>query len=219
MRLVVSAASRGKERICGTSAGTWNDPQNGSRSSIRCRTRVNGRFHPGDGLALSRIQQEQGCFIYDFVTFLNRYVPGFQSACLAVVSPYFQARGGKSIEGEHVLPLDDVQRAARFEDVVYTYYDDKQFIDGGVDVPYRMLVPREVDGLLPSGRSAKKRGPQFRQRYSAQLMGQVAGTAAALSALSGVPPRHLDVRQLQETLIWAGAFVAPPAGLQELGLT
>ncbi len=80
----------------------------GDPPSVNFRTRVNGRFHPGDGLALSRIQQQQWCFIYEFVEFMNRYVPGYEDAYLYVVSPYFQARGGKSIESERALTMEDV---------------------------------------------------------------------------------------------------------------
>ena len=35
-------------------------------------------------------------------------------------------------------------------------------------------------------------------------MGQAAGTAAALAVQSGVAPRHLDVRRLQQTLVARG---------------
>lgn len=197
---------------------TFMEPK-GDPPSVNCRTRVNGRFHPGDGLALSRIQQQQWCFIYEFVEFLNRYVPGYEDAYLYVVSPYFQARGGKSIESERALTLEDVAAGARFDDVIYTYYDDKRYVEGGVDVPFRMLIPKGVDGLIASGRSAMKRGPQFRQRYSAQQMGQVAGTAAALAARAGVSPRDLDIRILQKTLLAARHHIAPPERLRQLGLT
>lgn len=193
-------------------------PVKGDPPVLRGRTRVNGRFHPGDGLALSRIGQQQWCYLYEFVRFLNRRVPGYENACLTIVSPYLQARGGKSIDSEYALTVDDVVSGARFDDVVYTYYDDKRFIEGGCDVPYRMLLPRGVDGVLASGRSAMRRGPQFRQRYSAQQMGQVAGTAAALSARRNVAPRDLDIRLLQRTLLEAGAFVAPRKRLEALGL-
>ena len=136
---------------------TFMEPK-GDPPSVNCRTRVNGRFHPGDGLALSRIQQQQWCFIYEFVEFLNRYVPGYEEAYLYVVSPYFQARGGKSIESVRALTLEDVAAGARFDDVIYTYYDDKRYVEGGVDVPYRMLIPRGVDGLIASGAQRHEAG-------------------------------------------------------------
>ncbi len=183
-----------------------------------CRTRVNGNFHPGDGLALSKIQQRMWPFLYEFVCFLNNRVPGFEDAGLSVVSPYFQARGGKSIDSEYMLTHDDVKKGARFDDLMFTYYDDKIFVEGGCDVPYRMIIPKGVDGLIAAGRSAMKRGPQFRQRYCAQLMGQAAGVAAALSAQHDVAPRDLDTRTLQKALYETGSEMGPESRVRELGL-
>ena len=183
-----------------------------------CRTRVNGRYHPGDGLALSTIQQQMEVFIYEFVTFLNRHVPGFEDAYLFVVSPYFQARGGKSIDSLYVISLEDVRRGARWDDLIYTYYDGGHPVEGGCDIPYRMLVPKRIDGLLAAGRSAIRRGPQLRQRYSVQLMGEAAGIAAAIAVKSGVEPRDVDVKQVQEAMLNLGADIAPPNRLKELGL-
>ena len=54
-----------------------------------------------------------------------------------------------------------------------------------------------VDGLLAAGKSAVRRGPQIRQRHTVQLMGQVAGVAAALAVKHGVQPRDVDVAELQ----------------------
>lgn len=185
---------------------------------IKARTRVNGHYHPGDGLALSRIQQRMEIYIYDFVSFLAKYVPGFEKSYLFLTSPYFQARGGKCIESERVVTADDVLQGARFDDVVYTYYCDKRFVEGGCDIPYRMFVPKQIDGLLAAGRSATWRGPQLRQRYSMQLMGQATGAAAALAVKTGVEPRNVDIKQLQKTLYDLGSEMAPTKRLQELGL-
>jgi len=185
---------------------------------LRGRTRVNGRFHPGDGLALSRIQQKMWPFIYNYVRFLNKRVPGFENAYLFVVSPYFHARGGKSIDSVYVVSIDDIMRSARFDDVVFIYYDDKRYFPGGCDIPYRMLVPKEIDGLLAAGRSAIKRGPQIRQRCFVQLMGQAAGVAAALAVKNNVEPREIDVKQLQKLLHSLGSEMGPSERLEELGI-
>lgn len=190
----------------------------GESPLVRARTRVNGRFHPGDALALSRIQQKMWPYICNFVRFLNNRVPGFENAYLVVISPYFHARGGKSIDSVYVITAEDVARSARFDDVVFIYYDDKKYYAGGCDVPYRMLVPREIDGLLAAGRSAIRRGPQMRQRYSVQLMGQAAGVAAALAVKNNVEPREIDVKQLQKLLHSLGSEMGPQARLKELGI-
>ena len=183
---------------------------------VRCRTRVNGNYHPGDGLALSRVDQKMRTYIYEFTQFLRHRVPGFENAYLHAVSPFTHARGGKSIDSVRAVGAEDVANSSRFDDVIYIYYDDKQVAD--CDIPYRMLLPREVDGLLAAGKSASRRGPQFRVRYSCQLMGQAAGVAAALAARHGVEPRAIDVGELQKILHSLGAEMGSPERLKKLGV-
>ena len=167
---------------------------------VYARTRVNGNFNPGDGLAMSRIAQHERTYIYEFAAFLRENVPGFKRARLHVVAPLTCARGGKSIESTYVVTHDDVARSARFDDVVCIYYDDKQYYPGGCDIPYRMLLPKGVEGLLAAGKSAVRRGPQMRQRHTVQLMGQAAGVAAALAVKHCVEPSEIDVAELQQVL-------------------
>lgn len=188
----------------------------GKPSLIRARTRVNGNFHPGDGLVLSRIQQEMDIYLYEYVAFLRKRVPGFEHAYLFCTSPYFHARGGKSIDSVYMVTPEDVERGARFDDLIYTWYDDKIHVPGGCDIPYRMLLPKKIDGLLAAGRSAIRRGPQIRQRYSVQLMGQAAGVAAAQAVKAGVAPRDIDVKQFQKALYALGSEIAPDRRLKEL---
>ena len=191
-------------------------PPKGNSGLVRARTRVNGNFHPGDGLALSRIDQKMRAYIYEFAEFLRQGVPGFENAHLHVTSPFTHSRGGKSIDSVYMVSGEDVDHAARFDDVVYIYYDDKKAAE--CDIPYRMMLPRKVEGLLAAGKSAMKRGPQFRQRYSCQLMGQAAGVAAALAVRHGVEPREIDVRELQRILHSLGSEMGPEERLRELGI-
>ena len=188
----------------------------GNPPLVRGRTRVNGNFHPGDGLALSRIDQKMRAYVFEFVEFLRHRVPGFERAQLHAVSPFTHARGGKCIDSVYMVSGEDVDRSARFDDVVYVYYDDKKA--AACDIPYRMMLPREVDGLMAAGKSAMQRGPQFRQRYSCQLMGQAAGVAAALAVRRGVEPRHVDVQELQQILHSQGGDLGPEERLRELGI-
>jgi len=79
---------------------------------------------------------------------------------------------------------------------------------------YRMLLPRTIDNLLVAGRCASMthRG-QAAARVSGAcfVMGQAAGTAAALAGRSGVIPRRLPVLRLQAQLQADGAFLGVDA--------
>jgi hypothetical protein len=73
-------------------------------------------------------------------------------------------------------------------------------------VPYRCLVPKEVDGLLVAGRcvsATREALAAIRQTAPAMAMGQAAGTAAALSVLTQNTPRRLSVELLRSELIKA----------------
>jgi hypothetical protein len=87
------------------------------------------------------------------------------------------------------------------------------------DFPYRAMVPVQVEGLLAVGRSASGiPDTLLRGRMMVMHMGQAGGTAAALAASSGVSPRQLDVRALQQRLVKDGFFLGDDKRLAELGL-
>src|SRR5262249_2068635 len=81
---------------------------------------------------------------------------------------------------------------------------------GYYDIPYRCLLPQNVDNLLVAGRcvsstqqaqaSARVSGPCF-------VTGQAAGAAAALSVALGCAPSELPVTQLQQSLRAIGVFL------------
>jgi len=95
-----------------------------------------------------------------------------------------------------------VQAGRRFDDVIYIYYDGRS--GTATDIPYRTLIPKHIDGLIATGRSAVPRSPNFRQRHSVLLMGQAAGIAAALCVKNNVAPRNLDAKELQRILVQYG---------------
>ncbi|MCP4784052.1 MAG: FAD-dependent oxidoreductase [Fuerstiella sp.] len=79
----------------------------------------------------------------------------------------------------------------------------------GYQIPYRILVPQKVEGLLVSlcvssthlGYCSLRMEPEYMK------MGQAAGAAAYLASRNGVAPRNVDVQQLQDTLRKAGAIL------------
>ncbi len=83
------------------------------------------------------------------------------------------------------------------------------------DIPYRCLLPRGIENLLVAGRSIST---DYQTVGATRLMpicmqtGQAAGTAAALAALAGLSPRHLEVGKLQAELLRQGADVTLAAG-------
>jgi hypothetical protein len=70
-------------------------------------------------------------------------------------------------------------------------------------IPYRCMLPKEVDGLLVAGRAISQTHSAdawTRSQVWCMGMGQAAGTAAALAAECGVNARSVDMKRLQERL-------------------
>ncbi|MHC5034590.1 MAG: FAD-dependent oxidoreductase [Planctomycetota bacterium] len=150
-----------------------------------------------------------------------RAEPGFEDSYLVQSAAHLGVRESRRVLGEYVLTEEDALTGRQFDDVIAissnpvpAYYGQRRFFDHeGFDVPYRCLVPREVDGLLLAGRCISCEQVPFQSaRSMAPLMAisQASGTAAALCATGGVQPRELDVGRLQEVLLSHGAELRLP---------
>lgn len=152
------------------------------------------------------------------VAFLRKYVPGYEAARVKSTASTLGVRETRRFLGEYVLSDADVENGARFPDVVvhraWFLIDIHNPTGGGqaekhsqpavaYDIPYRSLIPREVEGLLLSGRNISgthRAHASYRVMGIALATGQAAGTAAALCAREGCTPRELDYHRLQRAL-------------------
>jgi len=189
------------------------------------RTCFNRAIDSADGTQMSALEASIRKYVFESVEFYRRYVPGFEEAYILCVSPYLGSRGGPFIHGQYTVTIEDIQRGARFEDVVLVHYRHALFRTGaaeGCDLPYRMLLPKQVGGLMATGTSAAyiRRGhdPAIRCRYTMYALGQATGTAAAMAAVAGMDPGEIDVHSLQRTLMAEGFYLGDATRLAELGL-
>ncbi len=147
--------------------------------------------------------------------FFKEKIPGFSQCYLADSDPEIQLRETRRIVGEYTLKAEDIYEGTIFDDSVGLgcYYIDVhsskdklnacKLTDKAYGLPYRALLPGDVDGLLVAGRcisGTKEAAGSFRVMATCMAIGQAAGTAAALAVDTGVDPRYLNVKQLQETL-------------------
>ncbi len=163
--------------------------------------------------------------------FFRKYVPGFRNAYLLQTATQVGVRETRRIIGEYVFDAEDVVAGRKFEDAVlrsaypvdihspvgkgYNREDDGKppMVPPPGDwyeVPYRSLVPLEVDDLLVAGRciSATHEGQgAVRIMPNCMALGQAAGIAAALCVQKGVTPRALDTELLRKNLTSRGAIV------------
>ncbi|MFO7957256.1 MAG: FAD-dependent oxidoreductase [Candidatus Brocadiia bacterium] len=147
--------------------------------------------------------------------------PELADATVAETPPLLGIRQTRFVEGEYKLTAQDALEGHLFDDVVAIsscpvihYYGYRRYLEHeGYDIPYRCLVPKDVDGLLVAGRCiSSEQQPYESHRAMVPIMaiGQAAGTAAALCCRTGAMPRDLDVERLQQTLMKDGAELRLP---------
>jgi hypothetical protein len=152
-------------------------------------------------------------------------LPGSENAELLDTASMVGVRETRRIVGEYQLTLDDLGSAREFEDVIalcgypvdiHSPTDDSGGTDGKLktaniyQIPYRTLVPKEMNGLLVAGRSLSathEAQAAVRVMPPVFAMGQAAGTAAALAIEYGVEPRAVPVPQLQQMLVRQKAYL------------
>ena len=183
-------------------------------------------LNSGDGLHMSALEASLRARIFETVGFWKRHVPGFEASCLLCIAPFLGVRGGRCIEGEYTLTMDDCRAGRRFDDVTFLYgefralrYTCEQGECKWTDMPYRVMLPKGVDGLMAVGRCASgKPDTLLRNRMGVKVMGQAGGTAAALAASRDITPKEIDVKELQGLLLDAGYHLGDRQRLRELGL-
>jgi glycine/D-amino acid oxidase-like deaminating enzyme len=141
---------------------------------------------------------------------LRREVPGFAAAHICDVATQLGVTESRRLVGEYVLAHDDAGKA--LEDAIavtghWTKYGTTYAI------PFRSLLPRELDGLVVAGRcisvdhrvhNATKEIPPC------MATGEAAGIAAALAVSAGTPIRRVAIAELQRRLRARGAILDLP---------
>lgn len=175
-----------------------------------------------DGAQLSKAEFDSRRLVFRLGLFLREHVPGFEQANMVATSARIGVRETRRVLGDYYLTYEDVVAGRRFDDVVTLggYRVDIHGYDGGpvyvepgkgtqikdygsYDIPYRILLPEGVNGVIMAGRcvsASHVAQGSLRVMGTAMGMGHAAGTAAALAAAAGVQPRELDVAKLQATL-------------------
>jgi len=163
--------------------------------------------------------------VVEYCRFLRARVPGFESSYLVDIAPQLGIRETRRVLGEYVMTREDVLTCADFDDTIgVNGWPLEMHVAGDVKwewpdipkargfnhLPYRMILPNEIDNVLVAGRC----GSMTHEAQSAArvtgacfVMGQAAGTAAALAIQAAAAPRRLEVRKLQRALEQDGVYL------------
>ncbi len=146
--------------------------------------------------------------------FFHDCIPGFESAYLVATGPLLGVRRTRFIHTHFDIPREYVLKGDGAPDEIGRF----GFIDmaeyevadaGSFGIPYRSLIPLQVEGVLIAGRSMSPDQVVHnatRNVGCCMLTGEAAGTAAGLSVREGIMPSRLDARLLRDTLAKNGAY-------------
>jgi len=140
--------------------------------------------------------------------YLKEKVPGFENCFLFDSAPQIGTRGSRRLIGEHIMTQKDIENGVTYNDAVAIFAHGAPGVAGekpavDVQLSYRCLVPKTMEGLLVAGRNFSS-DPVANTRFNVIppciQMGQAAGTAAALAVKNKVSPRKVDNKALHKRL-------------------
>ena len=146
----------------------------------------------------------------------RKYIPGFANAFIAGTAANLGVRTSRCLDGDFVFTRDMLKAGIRQPDAVGTLvgWDNQVKYHGAnawgsqvchadsSDLPYRCLLPKGIDDLLMgAGRSISTDNPSLlRVMAHTMVVGQAAGTAAAVAVRAGTTPRDVDICAVQAEL-------------------
>jgi hypothetical protein len=182
-----------------------------------------------DAFDLSRAQLEAHHQAWSIYQFLKESFPGFEDSYILNTAPQIGVRETRRVVGEYTLTDDDILSARRFEDCIglsaspidihqpdtegeFTWRKTDFRGSAAYDIPYRILVPKDLDNVLVAGRAVSATHEAY---GSTRLMGtcfatgHAAGVAAALSVKGAISPRDVNLEELKAALKRQGAVIRP----------
>jgi FAD-dependent oxidoreductase family protein len=183
---------------------------------------------PLDPDDLTRAEVESRAQVMELFAFFKRDVPGFANCRLSATATQVGIRESRRIVGVYTLTRDDVLQARSFDDAVArsAYPIDIHNPSGSgtttqrlppgaaYEIPYRCLVPANIEGLLVAGRcisTTHEALASTRLTPTVMTLGQAAGTAAAIATERKIQPRAVDAQELRARLARDGALGRPVA--------
>lgn len=149
--------------------------------------------------------------------FMRKNIPGFEDAYAVFSSVRAGVRETRHIVGDYVLTMDDCVSGRKFPDgiaqgayPVDIHDPDSGTVtlnhikgDGAYDIPYRCLLPKNVENLLVAGRpisATHEAHGSSRVMATCMATGEAAGVAAAIANKRHISPRKITIEELLEQL-------------------
>jgi glycine/D-amino acid oxidase-like deaminating enzyme len=218
--LMREAAQGGNYRLPRVEGSVHITPYDGIMATNMVRLRVDD---PTDPVQISAAEIEGRRQALEYHRFMRECVPGYERSVLLSFSTYIGVRESRRVRGDYWLTREDVLSARKFGDAIamcgapieehHSGSDTRwEYLPEGTayDIPYRCLLPEDVEGLLLAGRclsASHDAHASVRSMGQCMALGQAAGLAAAIASNTSSTPRQVDVPTLQQELLRLGAVL------------
>ena len=182
------------------------------------------KMNPLDSNDLSLAEMEARRQVLGIYNFLRTNSDAFKNSTLVLIAPEIGVRESRKLKGVHVLTADELKQCVDFEDSIAlgNYMIDIHNPDGVgtyryrfqpeeyYRIPYRSLVPKEIDNMLVAGRCLSadhEAHSAVRIMPICACLGQAAGTAIAQAQHTGKTVHNVDVSAVQSKLVANGAEI------------
>lgn len=164
---------------------------------------------------------------WHMIPVFRKYVPGMKNCYMLSTPSTVGLRESRRAMGDYLLTEDDMRAHREFEDSIGygSFFIDIHNLDGPgmakttrrpdpgfkYQIPFRILCPQKVESLLVAGRCVSVTHVglgSLRVMIQCILMGEAAGTAAALSIRQNVAARQVDLKTLQAELRARGGILS-----------
>lgn len=182
------------------------------------------KHNPTDPFDLSRAETMARRQIVELLIFMQNHFAAFKNSVLISSAVSIGVRESRKLIGEHVLTAEELIACTRFEDsIALGNYDidihnpegsgtsHRYFKPGEYyTIPYRSLLPKELDNLLVAGRcisATHEAQASIRIMPICCCLGEAAGTAVGIAYNTGTNTKTVNIKSVQNTLRANGAYI------------
>ncbi|PSL22299.1 FAD-dependent oxidoreductase [Shimia abyssi] len=183
------------------------------KDTVFCNSVVIRNVDGTDSRAVAAATQEGRRRCMELAAFLRADVPGFEAARMVYLGPTVGVRETRKLEGVYQVTGDDLRAGRKFADGIVCCDNPIDDVMRGEEmthdaivgqgdyyrIPFRSLVPREVENLMFAGRIICADPEAFasvRGMPQCMAMGQAVGTAAAMAFAEEIDVQDISTSAL-----------------------
>lgn len=203
--------------------GIFTSTPNQGEMTINCSGALEADSTQGFEIRTEQENFSQQC-LYDVAWAMKNYIPGFENSYLTAIASMLGVRESRRVICDYEVTFDDFLNAKEFDDSIgrgampagfHTPEGETMCVydlepGKSMTIPYRCMVVKGKENLLVAGRCASYEievANCIRCMPQCMVMGEAAGTAAAIAIKEGVSVRDINVSSLKEKLLNRGGIL------------